>query len=57
MRELVEAPLDDVAASASSLAASGTTVIRFRARLPANTDNTAQGQTLSFTLTLNAIHA
>lgn len=43
--------------SASSLAANGTAVIKFRAWLPANTDNSAQNKTLAFTLTVNAIQA
>lgn len=43
--------------SASSLAANGTAVIKFRAWLPAATDNTAQGKTLTFTLSVNAIQA
>ncbi|MDQ1176605.1 hypothetical protein [Microbacterium sp. SORGH_AS_0421] len=43
--------------STASLAASGTAVIKFRAWLPAATDNTAQNKTLTFTLTVNAIQA
>ncbi|GEB45715.1 hypothetical protein MTE01_16600 [Microbacterium testaceum] len=43
--------------SSSSLAASGTAVIKFRAWLPASTDNSAQNKTLTFTLSVNAIQA
>lgn len=43
--------------STTSLAASGTQAVKFRAWLPASTDNTAQGKSLSFTLTVNAIQA
>lgn len=43
--------------SSSSLAAGGSLPIKFRAWLPASTDNSAQGQSLTFTLTVNAIQA
>ncbi|MDQ1176186.1 hypothetical protein [Microbacterium sp. SORGH_AS_0421] len=43
--------------STSSLAAGDTTVIKLRAFLPENTDNTAQGKTVSFSLVVNAIQA
>ncbi|WP_279365739.1 hypothetical protein [Microbacterium testaceum] len=43
--------------SSSSLAASGTAVIKFRAWLPSSTDNSAQNKTLTFTLSVNAIQA
>jgi len=43
--------------SSSSLAAGGSLPIQFRAWLPAATDNSAQGKSLTFTLTVNAIQA
>jgi Neuraminidase (sialidase) len=43
--------------SSASLAANGTLPIKFRAWLPAATDNTAQGKTLTFTVKVDAIQA
>lgn len=43
--------------SSASLAANGTLPIKFRAWLPASTDNTAQGKSLTFTVTVDAIQA
>jgi len=43
--------------STASLAANGSLPVKFRAWLPAATDNSAQGKSLTFTLTVNAIQA
>ncbi|MBM7803388.1 hypothetical protein JOE58_002639 [Curtobacterium luteum] len=44
-------------ASTSKIVANGSSVIQLRAWLPSTTDNTAQGQTLKFTLEVDAIQA